>query len=185
MTAMPLPLSASADAPRDPDHARITAPVTLPAEVRAYVLAQPDALLVEWVQLSPQAVDVLTERERTHALALTTKHPHMSAAYRTGEAAAYVRERLVGGDHVQAAARIALEPGARVQIDRRYYTVTQRGDRQVHMTGERGGRLTLIRPQGELAGWLAWVGGVNRRHARLVELRRLDDSHFVTAAAAR
>lgn len=173
MTA--LPLSASADAPRDHDHAHITAPVTLPAEVRAYVLAQPDALLVAWVQLSPQAVDVLTERERAHALALTDQT----------KAAAYVRERLVGGDHVQAAARIALEPGARVQIDRRYYTVTQRGDRQVHMTGERGGRLTLIRPQGGPDRWWAWVGGAYRKHARLVELRRLDDSHFVTAAAAR
>ena len=179
-----MPLSASADAPRDPDHARITAPVTLPAEVRAYVLAQPDALLVAWVQLSPQAADVLTARERTHALGLLDAFAEIySADYRASQAAAYVRERLAGGDHVQAAARIALEPGARVQIDRRYYTVTQRGDRQVHMTGERGGRLTLIRPQGELAGWLAWVGGVNRRHARLVELRRLDDSHFVTAAA--
>ena len=111
MTA--LPLSASADAPRDPCIEPIAAPATLPTEVRAYVTGQPDGLLVSWLELSPQAVDVLSARERAHALGLLAETGSIySAEYRTGQCAAYVRERLTSGDHLAACARLALEPGA-------------------------------------------------------------------------
>ncbi len=74
---------------------------------------------MSWLQLSPQAVDVLTERERAHALSLLVEPALYAAEYRVGQCAAYVRERLVSGDHVKAAARLALEPGALLTLDRR------------------------------------------------------------------
>lgn len=184
IVADPLPLSASADAPRDPDNAAITAPVVLPPEVRAYVVGQPDALLLSWIDLSPQAVEVLTVRERDHAHRLRSRHAELySAEHRTGEAAAYVRERLLRGDHVQAAARLALRPGAVLTLNRRLYTVVERRGRTYRLRGPAGGRVDLSPPVIEGGCWSVWHGGVAARNAKLVRYRRQPDGAFVLEAA--
>lgn len=183
MTA--LPLSASAGAPCDCEScaATITAPATLPTEVRAYVTSQPDGLLVAWLQLSPQAVDVLTERERTHALGLLVADDGRlgiyAAEYRTGQCAAYVRERLVSGDNVQAAARLALEPGALLTLDRRLYTIVGRTTHGLRLRGPAGGRVDLHQPLSIGNVWTAWHGGIGQRNAKLVTYRRQTDGAFV------
>jgi len=158
------------------------APLVLPDEVRAYLRSQPDALLVSWLELSPQAHDALTDRERQHALGLLADRgePGSTADYRTAQAAHYVRERLIGGDHVQARDRAALAVGATVTIDRLRYTVAHRGERCVYLRGERNGRLQLVEPITAGACWSAWRGGL-RPGARLMTLRRQPDGSFVSA----
>lgn len=176
MTA--IPLSASADAPRDPCVEPIAAPATLPTEVRAYVTSQPDGLLVAWLQLSPQAVDVLTERERTHALGLIASSGNAAAA-------AYVRERISGGDLPSAARRIALEVGALVKIDSRAYYVERRtGERTWRLRGPARGAVDLTAPHSPTVydRWSAWIGGVAARNARLATLRRDASGHFARVA---
>lgn len=179
MTA--LPLSASAGAPCDCETcaAPITPPATLPTEVRAYVTGQPDALLVAWLQLSPQALDVLTERERAHALGLLAQPALYDAEYRTAQCAAYVRERLVSGDHVRAAARAALEPGALLTLDRRLYTIVGRTIHGLRLRGPAGGRVDLHAPLTAGNVWTAWHGGLGQRNAKLVTYRRQPDGSFV------
>ena len=180
MTA--LPMSASADAPRDPCVEPIATPATLPTEVRAYVTGQPDALLVAWLQLSPQAVDVLTERERAHGLSLLSDDGRLgiySTDYRTSQCASYVRERLVSGDHVQAAARLALEPGALLTLDRRLYTIVGRTVHGLRLRGPAGGRVDLHAPLTVGNVWTAWHGGLGARNAKLVTYRRQPDGSFV------
>lgn len=179
MTA--LPLSASAGAPCDCETcaAPIAPPATLPTEVRAYVTGQPDALLVAWLQLSPQALDVLTERERAHALGLLAQPALYDAEYRTAQCAAYVRERLVSGDHVRAAARAALEPGALLTLDRRLYTIVGRTIHGLRLRGPAGGRVDLHAPLTAGNVWTAWHGGLGQRNAKLVTYRRQPDGSFV------
>lgn len=174
MTA--LPLSASAGAPCDCESsaAPIAPPATLPTDVRAYVASQPDALLVAWLQLSPQALDVLTERERAHALGLIASTGNAAAA-------AYVRERLTGGDLPAAARRIALENGALVKIDSRAYYVERRtGERTWRLRGPSRGAVDLSAPNSPAVydRWSAWIGGVAARNARLRTLRRDAAGHF-------
>ena len=182
MTA--LPLSASAGAPCDCESsaAPIAPPATLPTDVRAYVTSQPDALLVAWLQLSPQALDVLTERERAHALGLLAQPALYDADYRTAQCAAYVRERLVSGDHVKAAARAALEPGAVLTLGGRLYTVTGRRGRLVAMTGERGGKADLYPPVIDGGRWALYRGGLGRPNAKTEMYRRDDRDGTFTAA---
>ena len=178
MTA--IPLSASADAPRDPCVEPIAAPATLPPEIRAYVTGQPDGLLVSWLELSPQAVDVLSARERAHALGLLAETGSIySAEYRTGQCAAYVRERLTSGDHLAACARLALEPGAVLTLDRRLYTIVGRTVHGLRLRGPAGGRVDLHAPLAVGNVWTAWHGGIGQRNAKLVTYRRQPDGSFV------
>ena len=180
MTA--LPLSASVGAPCDCEtcSAPIAAPATLPPEVRGYVVSQPDGLLVAWLQLAPQAVEVLTERERAHALALLEPGSALyDAEYRTAQCAAYVRERLVSGDHVQAAARAALEPGALLTLDSRLYTIVGRTTHGLRLRGPAGGRVDLHAPLTIGNVWTAWHGGIGARNSKLVTYRRQPDGSFV------
>lgn len=142
--------------------------------VRAY----PDDLLCAWVGLAPDALDLLTERERAHALGL------IASSGKT-DAAAYVRERLDGGDLTAAARRLALEPNALVKIDSRFYAVERRtGERTWRLRGPARGRVDLTAPDQPTVydRWSAWIGGVTARNARLVILRRDAAGHFTRAA---
>lgn len=152
---------------------------TLPPDVRAYVVSQPDELLVSWLRLSPQAVDVLSERERSHALAiLADTSPIYSDEYRTGQAAAYVRERLVRGDHVAAAARAAWDVGALITIDRKLYRVERHIGRGYRLRGPAGGILELTPPLREGEVWHGWIGGLAAASSRLATFRRQPDASF-------
>ena len=95
----------------------------------AVLRAYPDDLLCSWVAL-PGSTELLSERERAHALGLL-------AGSGSAAAAVYVRERLTGGDLPAEARRIALEDGAIVKIDGRIHYVERR-------TGERTWRLRGI-----------------------------------------
>lgn len=152
-------------------------PPALYPELVATLCAFPDPALCAWLA-TPAARDALSDRERAYLTSLTDR-------LGTTTAAAEIRDRLrSGGDYEIQRQRAQLVPGARVQVDRRYYTVTERaGRRNVHLTGERGGRLTICAPEVERAHWYGWIGGLYRKGARLVTLRRLDASHFVSVPA--
>lgn len=150
-----------------------TVPAT--ASHAAVLRVYPDDLLCSWVSLAPDAHELLTERERAHALGLIASTGNAAAA-------AYVRERLVSGDHVKAAARAALEPGAVLTLGGRLYAVTGRRGRLVTMTGERGGKADLCPPLIDGCRWALYRGGLGRLNAKTELYRRDDRDGSFTAA---
>ena len=155
-------------------------PAALSTEHVRLLIGYPDALLVAWLELSPQAVDVLSARERAHALGLLAETGSIySAEYRTGQCAAYVRERLTSGDHLAACARLALEPGAVLTLDRRLYTIVGRTTNGLRLRGPAGGRVDMHAPITAGNVWTAWHGGIGQRNAKTVTYRRQPDGSFI------
>jgi hypothetical protein len=142
----------------------------------AVLRAYPDDLLCSWVAL-PGSTDLLSERERAHALGLL-------AGSGSAAAAVYVRERLTGGDLPAEARRIALEDGAIVKIDGRIHYVERRtGERTWRLRGIARGVVDLAAPHNPdlVLRWWAWRGGIGARNARLLTLTRDAAGHFTTA----
>ena len=140
----------------------------------AVLRAYPDDLLCSWVGLAPDALELLTERERNHALGLISSAGNAAAA-------SYIRERLTGGDLPAEARRIALEDGAIVKIDSRAYYIERRtGERTWRLRGPSRGAVDLSAPNSPTVydRWSAWIGGVAARHGRLWTLRRDATGHF-------
>lgn len=154
-----------------------TIPPALSSEHVRVLVAYPDALLVQWLTLSPDAHDALSDRERDHARGLLPD---------AAECATYVRGQLAtGGDYAVARARVGLDVGARVSLDGRYYTVTRplAQGRRVEFAGERGGRLSLSVPAAPGQLWYGHTGRITDKTWRPIAARRVDASHFVSVPA--
>lgn len=154
-----------------------TIPPALSSEHVRVLVGYPDAQLVQWLTLSPDAHDALSDRERDHARGLL---PDAAAC------ATYVRGQLAtGGDYAIARARADLDVGARVSIDGRYYTVTRPAalGRQIKLRGERGGEATLSTPAAPGQLWHGYLGRLAARTWRPIACRRVDASHFVSVPA--
>lgn len=154
-----------------------TIPPALSSEHVRVLVGYPDALLVQWLTLSPDAHDALSDRERGHARGLL---PDAAAC------ATYVRGQLAtGGDRAVARARADLDVGARVSIDGRLYTVTRPAamGRQIKLRGERGGEATLSTPAAPGQLWHGYLGRLAARTWRPIACRRVDASHFVSVPA--
>ena len=80
---------------------------------------------------------------------------------------------------MQAAARLALEPGALLTLDRRLYTIVGRTTHGLRLRGPAGGRVDLHAPLVVGNVWSAWHGGIGQRNAKLVTYRRQPDGSFV------
>lgn len=154
-----------------------TIPPALSSEHVRVLVAYPDALLVQWLTLSPDSHDALSDRERAHARGLL---PDAAAC------ATYVRGQLATGGDLAVARHLAdLSTGARISLDGRYYTVTRplAQGRRVEFAGQRGGRLSLSIPTAPGQLWYGHTGRITDRTWRPVAARRLDASHFVSVPA--
>ena len=154
-----------------------TIPPALSSEHVRVLVSYPDALLVQWLTLSPDAHGALSDRERAHAGGLL---PDAAAC------GTYVRGQLATGGDLSVARHLAdLSIGARISLDGRYYTVTRplAHGRRVEFVGERGGRLSLSVPTAPGQLWHGYLGRLAARTWRPIACRRVDASHFVSVPA--